>query len=433
MRRVVCLCLFLGALFLASCGPSYPKARLAESLVNICKKEYGVEVKAQVVHTTLGILAPIPGLISELAQQAGSTPMQLPPPILLEGEYESKRFEFLFITRGNFSHIQEQKEQGEDRPPRRGKRAKPLETLDHVSMALNRVCLSTDAQLDFYTLIARDPEADLDVVFSGHLGDLKRVQYWAISRGEFQRRNRITLRRLPEQLAKDTVHDFLQDLSEQTVLQLLSRYAATSTRFAELLPKILQLGVTLQGKEQVILREEWPVRQISRDQVLVFIPFAALKRPGAVLFTVQIREGQGFIMDFEMLATAVIPERYRHLGPPERWAESFYMEPTDLAQFLTEQITKRVLSEFRPFTPEPPDAQKKKMSGNQQPPSKPATTAELTRTLLETSAYVLNSYKFKDFKELAVTDAMKGTRWVISSKELPLYRRRNAPDLKPVP
>ena len=63
VRAAVCLVLsFLSA----SCGPSYPKERIVNSLVELCRKEYKLDVKAQVVDTTLGVEVAAPGLIEEL-------------------------------------------------------------------------------------------------------------------------------------------------------------------------------------------------------------------------------------------------------------------------------------------------------------------------------------------------------------------------------
>ncbi|MCM8811458.1 MAG: hypothetical protein NC910_00170 [Candidatus Omnitrophica bacterium] len=431
MRRSFLLSVtLLSCTLLTSCGPSYPKERVAQSVVDLCKREYNLDVMCQVQQTTIGVQIVIPGIIAELMKQSAGSGPELPPPLVMEGEYRDNDFNFQFQAKGTFVRAGKEKEREESRPSRDREESKELKALNNVSMVINRVALSTDAKLEFYLLVVRDPLSHLDLIFSGHLGDLKQVQYWAISRGELQKRSRVSMRPPPEEVAAQTVADFLNDLSQETLLQLLERYAAFSTRFGELLPKILQMAVEFQGAQRLLLTEKWPVRQISPDEVLVYVTLEPVRKPGAILFTVQIREGRGYLAGLDRLESGQVPYPYTAFGPPEKWHEAFFLEPIDLAQFLSDQIAKRVLSEFRPYS----ELVTKEGGGaSGRPAPKPATEADVVRTLMETSAYVLNSYRFQEFDAVSVTDVMQGTRWQVSSKELPLYRRSNAPDLQPIP
>ena len=148
----------------------------------------------------------------------------------------------------------------------------------------------------------------------------------------------------------------------------------------------------------------------------------------------QLKENQGFILDMERLETGQLPAPFKAFGPPEKWKDAFYCEPIELGQFLSEQITRRVLAEFQPLNEEQgsaPHRNPKKTVPTEK--SKPATEEELTRVLVETSAYVFKSYKFNDFQELSVTDAATGSHWKVPSKEIPLHLRRDPPSLKSLP
>ena len=434
----------LAAFFLASCSPSYPKGEVADSLVKLCREEYGIEVKAQRVETTLGVEVVIPDLINELMKQSASAQGNLTPPILADGQYNQDEFHFQFLAHGPFVRVEEEEE--ERRSPER-ERSRALTLLDQVSTALRRVALSTDAPLEFYMLIARDPgPANLDVLFSGHLSDLKRVQYYDISLGELQKRSRFSVRQQPEPLARVMVARFLEDLVKQPpVPQFLNRYVAPSRRLGELFPKVLALSLEIQGQGKALLSSKWPVRQILRDQVLVYVPLVPIDRPGGVLFTVQMLQDKVGILDLQRVEDSSLPSQYQSVGPPDQWEKEFYLEPIHLTQFLTEQITKRVLSEFQPLAEEA-DSKPETKAGSKEPPklgrhnkekpkppAKPATREEVTEAFVKTSAYILSSYQFKDFDKITVTDALNGTHWEIPAKDLPLYRRRNAPELKPLP
>ena len=417
----IAVCAAAGFL-LVSCGrTSYPKDKVGEKLVGVCKQEYNLDVQAQLVGTTLGVQVEIPGLIDELRKYAPSTLPDLPP-VLIEGTYAQQALDFRMFPRGSFTRAEKGKIRDEDDRPREP--SEPLKKLHRVSTAILRASLSTDAPLEFYKLIARDPGPDrLDVVLSGHILDSKRVQFYAIPVSELQRRNEISLRHQPEEVARATVASFLVDLRKRPLPQLLSRYTAPSKRFGELLPMVLAVTMEMKGDEGKLKPEQWPVRQISADAVLVDVPLKPIGGSGEFLFTVHLEESGGTLVSIERLEDSKLPKEFRYLGPPEKWSRSFYLEPISLPQFVTDQIAKRAMGEFKTLDPE-----RKKSAAE-----RPATVEEVTRAVVGAAAYVTDSYSFKNFKQITVLDAVKGTRWAIPAAQLPLYRRRGSPDLKPIP
>lgn len=410
--------------FLASCGPSsYPKEKVAERLTAVCRAEYHLDVKAQLAGTTLGAMVSIPGLIDELRKHAPSSLPDLPP-VLIEGKYTQQAFDFRMFTRGSFAHA-EKKIPDDDGPPREP--PEPLKKLQQVSTALMRACLSTNAPLEFYELIARDPGPDhLDILFSGHILDSKKAYMQSISISEMQSRNEFSLRHQPEEMARESVANFIMDLQKRPLPQLLSRYTAPSKRFGELLPMVLAVTMELKGEEEKLKPEEWAVRQIKRESALVFVSLKPLGQFGAFLFAVHLDEGGGTLLSIEKLENSALPNEVQQLGPPEQWSDFFYMEAISLPDFVTEQIAKRVMNEFKPIDPEA--KAKKKVA-----PEKPATVEEVTKALVGAAATVTDNYGFKNFHEITVVDAVKGTRWVVPAAELPLYRRREPPEIKPIP
>ena len=426
--------LALASVFASSCGSAtYPKERVAEALVNLCRSEYGIEIKAQRVNTTLGVVAPIPGLVDAMRRSAGSSSGLQLPGILVEGRYTEKAFDFRVFARGQFTRVKKEPEKDSGKPK---EPEAPLKKLQQVSTALHRVCLSTNAPLEFYQLIARDPGPEkLDVIFSGHVMDSKRIQFYDISMEELQARSQFSVRIQPEALAEQTVTNFFRDLRRLTLPKLLSLYTAPSQRFGEILPKMLSVAAELKGDEERLLDQKWFTRQIDRETVLVVVPLKVLDKPGALLFTVLIRENAGSFVDIAFLQDGILPEKYRPLGLPEHWVESFFLEPLSLPDFLADQIAKRVMGEFKPMGEEEKGVETAKKPPVRRPKEqeKPATPEEVTRVVVETAAYVVQSYEFKSFQKLSIVDALRGTRWAVPAADLPLYRRRNPPDLKPIP
>ena len=187
----------LMAAVLASCAPSYPKGQLAESLVKLCRSEYGLDVKAQISESTLGVLVIIPGLDEELRRQSAGQGALPPPVVEVSGELQGDALDFSVLTRGSFTRVDKRK-RDQSSAGKDEEETEPMKTLRHVSMALHRVTISTDSPVEFYTLIARDPGPEkLDVLFIGHVGDSKMFQYMAISRGDLQFRSDVNVRVQP--------------------------------------------------------------------------------------------------------------------------------------------------------------------------------------------------------------------------------------------
>jgi hypothetical protein len=125
-------------LTLASCeGATYSKERVEQSVVELCKNEYDLDVEAKIIGSTLGVFIPIEGLVDpdlKLDQDAG-------------------------------------------------------EKIEDVALSIHRVIMSTDKPLKIYTLTARDAGAiGAEFILTGFVYDVVRVRLLDISRGEYHKR-----------------------------------------------------------------------------------------------------------------------------------------------------------------------------------------------------------------------------------------------------
>jgi len=143
--------LFVGYFWLAAvssgCGPTYPKEQFADSIVRLCKKEYNLDVKAEVAGKTVTIYAPIRDLWDmtfALTEKAG-------------------------------------------------------EEINNVILSVSRVALSTDAKYDFYVVIAHDIRIpEIQIIIIKYVDDVKRFFLNDISRGEFSKRMLVDKRLNPQ-------------------------------------------------------------------------------------------------------------------------------------------------------------------------------------------------------------------------------------------
>lgn len=448
------------SLALASCGgSSYPKDQLPQRLAEVCKREYGLTVRAQVAGSTLGVLVELPGLVDELRKSASADERALmdSPPLSVEGRYTEGAFDFRVEVKAPFKL----KHPGLEDDPDDGKKepSDVMKKLRRVSHIVLRACLSTDAKIDFYTIIARDPGSEkYDLIFSGHVMDTKMMQYYAISMGEFRRRSEYSVRRQPEALAAEIVEAFLIDLRRRSVPELLSAYTARSKRFEAMLPKMIDVATIVQGNEQSLFDQPWHSRQIDEKTVLVAVPLKPLADPGTLLFVVEVKEGMGnprempgALLDILRLSNReLLPEVYQKYGSPETWKDSFYLEPLSLPIFIAKQVARRVMASAQPIPDQKEEAELKKLpkdlqkmkrliKKNQPAPAKnlfppgAATLQDLAEWVTSDLAYSTKIYQFDQYREMSLVDVEKGTRWQVPAAQVKLFRERNHPNISPVP
>ncbi len=141
---------------IAGCGPTYPKEGLKESIVKVCKKEYKLDVKVEVIGKTVAIYCALQDL-----------------------------WDLTFAMT-----------------------KKASEELNDVILSVSRVTLSTDSDVEFYVVIAHDVRLpEIQIIIVKRVEDVKRFMLNDISRGEFSKRMLID-KRINPQAKKE--HDIKQ-------------------------------------------------------------------------------------------------------------------------------------------------------------------------------------------------------------------------------
>ena len=147
---------------LSGCAPTYPQEKLKESIIRLCKTEYKVDVKVRTVGKTAAIYMPIEGLLD---------------------------FTFALTPAAT-------------------------EKLNDVIMSVTRVVLSTDADYDFYCVIAHDVRIpEIQVIIIKYVDDVKRVFLGDISRGEFGKRMIVDMRLNPQSQKERSIRDVFQRIN----------------------------------------------------------------------------------------------------------------------------------------------------------------------------------------------------------------------------
>ncbi|MFC1624367.1 hypothetical protein ACFL28_03515 [Candidatus Omnitrophota bacterium] len=125
---------------LSSCTKTkatYSKEKVKQSVIDLCKDEYDLDVEVKIIDSTLGVFIPIEDLVSQdlkLDEEAG-------------------------------------------------------EKIEDVALSIHRVTMSTDKPLKFYALVARDTKNyGAEFILTGFVYDVTRVRLLDISRGEYHKR-----------------------------------------------------------------------------------------------------------------------------------------------------------------------------------------------------------------------------------------------------
>jgi len=151
---IVTCSLLLVALY--GCEPTYPKGKFKESIIRLCKKEYKIDVKVKTVGKTVAIYLPLTNLL-----------------------------DFTFAL-----------------TPDAG------EKINQVILNITRVILSTDAEYDFYCVMAHDVRIpEIQIVIIKSVEDVRRFLLGDISRGEYGKRMLIDMRIAPQAQKERAVKD----------------------------------------------------------------------------------------------------------------------------------------------------------------------------------------------------------------------------------
>ena len=306
MKRIfpfLILLMFMGS----GCKPTYPKTKVSDSIMNLCRDEYNTEVRVKSKGRTLGVYMPVDNLLDSSLQPS------------------EESFEKL----GNVLHV------------------------------LSRVALSTDADLEFITLVTRDSKiSGFELVFARYVEDIKRFMVGDISQGEYMKRMDWETRLDPLVFLSDLAS---KDKKEQSASE---EFSIEEVRLQDFLARQISRRIEDKFKEDKHLKENFDVANVNGE----FIPAVPNLGRGILKFTLNIIKKKK--MDSPK------PEQ---IGSP----------PTD-AFSLVWRAVQNSLANLNRRT-------QKKFSDE-----------DILPISLETARKVLRRYNFKDFAEIEILDTNTG-------------------------
>ncbi len=156
-RHLAMIALLSALLFVTGCGEiTYPKEKLKESIIKLCKDEYNLDIDVSVSGNTVAIYLPVMNLFDVTLSLSESA----------------------------------------------------QEKIQDVLLSASRVLLSTDADIRFYCVIAQDARLpEIQLVIIKYVDDVKRAFFRNISRGEYFKRTLIDINENPQAKKEKAITD----------------------------------------------------------------------------------------------------------------------------------------------------------------------------------------------------------------------------------
>lgn len=155
------VCCLLNVL-LSGCSPTYPKGKTEESIVKLCKHEYNLDVKVEIIGKTIAIYLPLPDLLDQTFNMTKSAG----------------------------------------------------EKINDVMLCASRVTLSTDEKFNFYCVIIHDIRIpEIQMIAIRYVNDIKRGFLGDISRDESFRRMVIDFRLSPQSQKERAIKEVFEKMS----------------------------------------------------------------------------------------------------------------------------------------------------------------------------------------------------------------------------
>lgn len=432
--------LFAAVGLLSGCAQkSYPADQIKESLIEICREEYGIEdIDVKIVGETIGVYLPLEKLFAADLKEAFTTG-------------KVRNLETLF----------------EPSP-------EALEKVEDVLFSISRVILSTDRPLTFYMLEATDVvKTGMQLILKGYINDIKRVRVWDISRGEYRKRlihelrlNRAVIFHKPvrqffkdiEALALDKIHEkyFNETLPQDAIQTLFMNALRRDSSDESLGPwKIIEMRSAPIQKDEVLVytRVQPPLdAQTVGETEPVTLQF---------LFMLTVQDEQPHIVriiPFQYLNESgemqqiPFPKELQIQENLDKWEEEFPVEEMKVGPFLADQITRRVQS----LLLDPAHAERIQNTFHEvklnfeyhEEPVSPHYSLDIEAVLKESDdssqgpmafhedmIYLLNvasrefvdvlrSYRFGNFTYLSLNISEEPSQWILGREDLEMFRRK---------
>ncbi len=296
LRNTLPFCLGLALLLaLAGCGQStYPADKVVESVKKLCRDEYNLDVEVRITGKTLGVAIPAEGLVTE--------------DLLLN--------------------------------PDAGKK------IEDVALSMRRVILSTDREIDFYIVCARDTKLiGAEYMMISSVLDVRRIACLDISRGEYFNRIQKSFELNPLTTGADKIRQLFNTLNQKIPAEFaLSQYTNFGVS-TEMVNQFFYPAILL-AQPQTINYEILNIqsKQISKEEALFLVQVKETYAPQPGVYGTEVFPS-GFINEYIIRADRAIYARPIAEIVPKFFAQDNQIYVNTLQQILDQYPDSRLLDE----------------------------------------------------------------------------------------
>lgn len=243
--------------------------------------------------------------------------------------------------------------------------------MGNVLLSLARVSLSTDAPVQFYTMVvANKAIPGVEYVATRYVVDIKKFWGSIISRDDFEQRMMLKVRFNPVPLAKRSVLNFFSDLSTGNTRNLLTDYLKKSSDTSEFSLSFLRMILEMKLKENVHFKVlKIKTKPLADEKALVYcqVKETYKTKPGTsagdltflsgfiyeYLFVVGAASLNAEILEIipldykdenGQLKKRAFPAPYASFQNVDLWSEDdFCLEEITLPDFIAGQIALRIV------------------------------------------------------------------------------------------
>ena len=323
MKRtfVPCMALIASVGFLLGTLPgcsqvTYPKEKVIARLIELCQKEYHININAKVSGSNLGV-----------------------------------HINFATLFGDNFDFKEE-----------------ALNILEDVLTSVRRICLSTDSNFEFYTVVGSDQNNGVELVMTRNILDLKQVMYGNIGRNDYAQRMMLKVRPDVNLLGERKLRKFFADMATGKIERIISNNFAQGTTLKDISSSFFLSLLELGMKSNIAFKiEQMKFVPVSVDEGLFYVKVKESYNPkqGYESNSFSFPSGYSYEYLFQMSCKDFMPgikkiiplnsvdsvhkdkmkfpaefARYENI---DAWGENnFYLDEVTMPEFLANQIAQRI-------------------------------------------------------------------------------------------
>lgn len=295
---------------------TYPKEKVLQNLVDICQKEYNIKVKAKISGSNLGV-----------------------------------HINFASLFGDNFDFKEE-----------------ALNVLEDVLTSVRRVCLSTDSNFEFYTVVGSDRNNGVEVVMTRNILDLKQVMYGNIGRNDYAQRMMLKVRPDVGLLGERKLRKFFADMATGKIERIISNNFAQGTTLKDISSSFFLSLLEMGMKGNIGFKiQEMKYMPVGPDEGLFYAKVQETYAPKPGYETNTFSFPSGYEYEYLFLVTCKdfmpgikkiiplnsvdsvrdakvkFPREFARYENVESWEEeNFFLEEVTMPEFIATQIAQRI-------------------------------------------------------------------------------------------